>query len=115
MDQAVAATLLGRSAASFIIVVDRVTSGISTQTYDFMRNEDYRHLLAQDVKAAMQVYWREILFRAHFGASSSLLRTRRWLEGMCAELKQPNYHCFKGALRGWLAASAGTLEHFTAT
>lgn len=114
MDQAVAATVLGQTAASFVVVVDRVTSGISTQTYDFMRHDDYRHLLAQDVRAAMQVYWREILLRAHFGASSSLLRTRRWLEGICAEFKQRNYHCFIAAFRGWLEASADTFQAFQA-
>ena len=76
MDQALAVAVFGRTAASFVAVLDRVTSAAAVHTYDFMRNDDFRRLLAQDVSGAMQVYWREILFRAHFGACASLLRTR---------------------------------------
>jgi hypothetical protein len=60
----------------------------------------------------MQVYWREILFRAHFGACASLLRTRRWIEGACAAFEHRNYHTFMAAFRGWLESSADTFDAF---
>src|SRR5712691_5657740 len=112
MDHALAVAVFGRTAASFVVVLDRVTSEVAAHRYDFMRNDDFRHLLAQDVSRAMQVYWREILFRAHFGAFASLLRTRRWLEGICAAFEHRNYHTFTAAFRGWLEASADTFDAF---
>jgi hypothetical protein len=112
MAQALAVAVFGHTAASFVIVLDRVTSAATVHTYDFMRNDDFRRLLAQDVSGAMQVYWREILFRAHFGACASLLRTRRWLGGVLAAFRDHNYHAFMAAFRGWLEASADTFDAF---
>lgn len=77
-----------------------------------MRSEDFRRLCAQDVRRAMQVYWREILLRAHFGACASLLRTRRWIEGACAAFEHRNYYTFMAAFRGWLESSADTFDAF---
>lgn len=112
MDLDLAAAVFGPTAASFVVVVDRMTSAATVHTYDFMRNEDFRRLLSQDVNGAMQVYWREILDRAHFGACASLLRTRCWLEGVLAGFRDENYHTFMAAFRGWLEASADTFDAF---
>jgi hypothetical protein len=112
MDHVAAVAVLGESAASFVIVLDRITSHAPVHTYDFMRNEGFRRVLARNVSKAMEVYWREILFRVHFGACASLLRSRRWLDGVFAAFRDHNYHAFMATFRGWLEASADTFDAF---
>jgi hypothetical protein len=60
-----------------------------------------------------QVYWREILFRAHFGASTGMLRLNEWLHGSERALVDRNVLMLAAGIRGFLEACADTWQGFS--
>jgi len=60
-----------------------------------------------------QVYWREILFRAHFGACTGMLRLNEWLNGTKRALADGNVLMLAGGIRGLLEACADTWAGFS--
>lgn len=78
--------------------------------YLFMSSADYDTLLRTDLPAAMKVYWLEILYRAHYGACVSLLRTIRWLDAVVMSAREENFYGFAASLRGLMEA-AGDSHH----
>lgn len=59
-----------------------------------------------------QVYWQEILFRAHFGASAGLLRLHEWLQGARRAQADGNVLMLAAGIRGFLEAAADTWKGF---
>jgi hypothetical protein len=59
-----------------------------------------------------QVYWREILFRAHFGACTGMLRLNEWLHGSERALGDGNVLMLAAGIRGFLEACADTWQVF---
>jgi hypothetical protein len=74
--------------------------------YTFLDPTEYSALLARDTAAGMAVYWREMLHRAHWAASTSLIRTHRWLAGLLDAFGTENLIVFCACTRGLLEASA---------
>jgi len=78
--------------------------------------EGYRYVfldlstLAIDISPGQfnQLYWKEILFRAHWSACASLIRSQRWLAGIKDSLSQANLPAFAACARGLLEAAADT-------
>lgn len=60
-----------------------------------------------------QIYWREILFRAHFGASTGMLRLNEWLHGSERALIDGNVLMLAAGIRGLLEACADTWQGFS--
>ena len=60
-----------------------------------------------------QVYWRELLFRAHFGACTGMLRLREWLHGGERALADGNALMLAAGVRGFLEAAADTFQGFS--
>src|SRR5262249_9115949 len=62
-------------------------------------------LQARDLSNAdvNEIYWKEIVYRAHLSASVSLLRSMRWIEGTVREYQAHN-------LLGWAACARGLWE-----
>jgi hypothetical protein len=58
------------------------------------------------------VYWEEILCRAHFGASTALLRTWEWVRGARYSLENDNVLVLAATLRGVLEATADAYDAF---
>jgi hypothetical protein len=54
----------------------------------------------------MAVYWREILYRAHWAASTSLIRTHRWLSGLLDAFATENLIVFCACTRGLIESAA---------
>jgi hypothetical protein len=59
-----------------------------------------------------QVYWREILFRAHMAAGVSLLRNARWMEGAAREYGASNFLAWTACLRGLIEAIGDSMYAF---
>jgi len=78
------------------------------QRYKFLPPGEYRLLHERNLAMAMEVYWREILHRAHWAASASLIRTHRWLSGLFSAFSEENLIVFCASLRGLLEACADT-------
>jgi hypothetical protein len=47
--------------------------------YEYVPAREYDKVA--DQRSRNQIYWREILYRAHLGASASLMRLHHWLTG----------------------------------
>ena len=99
-------TILGESGTSHIPVLVEVLENIGDHDYKFMASNDFDVLLHENWREAQQIYWLEILYRAHFAASTSLIRTSRWIDVMLALTEEPNYTAFMAAYRGCLESSA---------
>ncbi len=64
--------------------------------YVFMNNDEYKRI--GDVGELGNVYWREMLYRAHIIVLVSVFKTLRWIEAI--DLTVNNYYGFCASLRG---------------
>ena len=100
------ADVLGSAAASHIPVIDSVLEGIGNHKYEFMSAERFGAIAKEDWVEGQRIYWLEMLYRAHFAASTSLVRTARWIDWMLAFSNDPNFTAFNASYRGCLEAAA---------
>jgi len=75
-----------------------------------MENEVYENVLRKDHLEGLRIYWSELLFRAHFAASTSIIRSRRWIEGSIAGYTELNFLIYAAAMRGFLESAADTVD-----
>jgi hypothetical protein len=54
----------------------------------------------------MQIYWNEILGRAHLASATAILRSRQWIEAMRVAAMVPNLLSFAASFRGLLESAA---------
>lgn len=78
--------------------------------YSFMSDEDYVELHQRGLPGAMKVYWYEILARAHMAATTSIIRSTRWIDGVSLGLNGGNLFATAACLRGLLEAAADSLD-----
>src|SRR6266446_1998355 len=71
--------LLGPSAAFLTSLLDGFAVAAEPCSYRIMPLAE--SALITTMAERNQIYWREILFRAHFGACTGLLRLHEWLHG----------------------------------
>ena len=64
----------------------------------------------ESVAERNKIYWREILYRAHFGASAGLLRLHEWMLGAQRAYRDRNVMVLAAALRGFVEACADTVD-----
>jgi hypothetical protein len=69
--------------------------------------------LITDLAERNKVYWREILYRAHFGACTGLLRIREWLHGSERAMADGNVLMLAAGIRGLVEAAADTFDCFS--
>ena len=82
-------------------------------TYTFVPSDDYRAIVESgDIQSTNQIYWREILYRAHFGASTALLRLARWIDGVEYGEASRNPLVLASSLRGLVEAAADNYHTF---
>jgi hypothetical protein len=77
-----------------------------------MSAERFGAIAKADWLEGQRIYWLEMLYRAHFAASTSLIRTARWIDGMLAFSNDPNFAAFNAAYRGCLEAAADSYHTF---
>ncbi|SRR5579862_538469 len=80
------------------------------QEYRFLNMEDFKSVLVDNPMLGQRIYWRELLDRAHFAATSSAIRHVRWLHGCLDAVRDGNYLIFCSAFRGLLESSADSFE-----
>lgn len=78
--------------------------------YKFMDTAEFSALYPNKTGTANRVYVEEILFRAHWASLAAVLRNRRWMHGMDAALKYPNFFTFCACLRGMLESAADSYD-----
>lgn len=101
-------SLFGHDAAQFIENIDQLALAKSKVSYSFMAVDDYERVLRKDSRLGMQVYWNEILARAHLTAVVAILRSRHWISAVVAATSDRNLLAFAAAFRGLIESSADT-------
>ena len=101
-------SLFGPSSARFIEIIDQLALAKSNARYSFMAVDDHERVLREDFGRGMQVYWNEILARAHLTAVVAILRSRHWISAVVAATNDKNLLAFASAFRGLIESSADT-------
>lgn len=102
--------LFGPRADSLISLLDSFAHAAQPRSYPIMPLAQSATI--QNLGERNQVYWQEILFRAHFGACAGLLRLREWLRGSERALADGNVLMLAAGIRGFLEAAADTWQGF---
>lgn len=82
----------------------------NTVEYGFVEEERFRKIAESSPSRMIQIYWQEILLRAHMAAMTSLLRSRSWLLGFVKAVDDGNSLVFAGCFRGFLEAASDTYD-----
>ena len=103
--------LFGAEAAFLTSLLDSYARSAKPRTYRIMPLAESTAL--GSIAERNQVYWREILYRAHFGACAALMRLREWLHGSKRALSDGNVLMLAAGIRGFLEAAADTWQSFS--
>ena len=99
-----AEAIFGSSARIYGPIANEIASVVITVAYTFMDASEFKEKGASDKPGQVnQIYWREILNRAHMASAVSLVRTGRWVEAVVREHDEAN-------LMGWTACCRSLLE-----
>lgn len=101
-----AVRVFGEDGASFVPFIYDFASQMRGFRYKFMPISEFQEL--HDMSRAMEIYWSEILQRAHMAAATSIMRTQRWLEGILWAADQPNIFSFAATFRGLIESASDT-------
>ncbi len=104
-------SLFGPEAAVLTSLLDSFARSARPRTYRIMPCAEYAAL--ESIAKRNQVYWQEMLYRAHFGACVALMRLREWLHGSERALADGNVLMLAAGIRGFLEAAADTWQSFS--
>ena len=99
---------LSEHVAAYSKLLDRVVPTFGAHIYRFLSRELYNEILKTDLPKANCIYWSEILYRAHAAASTSLIRSHRWLRAMSDHSGNDNLLGFAAAFRGFVESATDT-------
>ena len=100
-----AGAVFGEFVSSYMTILDSADESIRRTKYSFMPPDDFLKLFEVNIQAAMSTYWYEILCRAHLASVTTLLRIRRWLDGVLMAVERDNYFVFAASSRGMIEAA----------
>lgn len=98
--------ILGQAGAVYLQGIDSIIPEFESAKYCFISPEEYASIAAKDLRESLRIYWSEILYRAHIAAATSIVRSRRWLEGLIREEEALNFLVCAASMRGLLEAAA---------
>jgi hypothetical protein len=101
-----AAIIFGPSVDVYRPLINALVPQVTGAVYQFVDNDEFRaKALTRAYRPGQmnQIYWREIISRAHIAAVASLVRTGRWIEAVIREHDAPN-------LMGWAACCRCLVE-----
>ncbi len=105
-------TIIGPVGVNYLATIDSVLPEFKSARYSFLEAEKYESILGTNPAEAYRVYWSEILFRTHLAAATSIIRSRRWIDGILREEEDPNFLVFMAAIRGLLESAADASTAF---
>lgn len=104
--------VFGPAAASHLPIIAAVLNDIGEHRYEFMEVDRFVETSTRDLGDGQRIYWTEMLYRAHFAASTSLIRTQRWIDAIFTSVRDANFTAFSAAYRGCLEAAADSFHTF---
>ena len=105
--------ILNQQAMQLVRMVDDLGLNRPTTRYRFMDDDEYEVLLSRDVGDGMQVYWAEVLARAHIASVTAVLRSRHWLSGVHSAYSDRNALAVAASFRGLLESAADAATSLT--
>lgn len=100
--------LFGGAALGCVSMLDSFAREARLTSYRITPVSEYE--VMNDLARSNEIYWREILYRAHFAASTALLRLREWLAGALRSHSDRNVLMLAAGLRGLLEAVGDTWQ-----
>ena len=101
-------SVLDQDATRFVDMIDGLGLANSETRYTIMAPDEYEHILKNDPSKGSEIYWREMLARAHLTALTGILRSRRWLSAVVSATRDKNLLAFASAFRGLIESAADT-------
>ncbi|CDF83111.1 hypothetical protein PKB_1753 [Pseudomonas knackmussii B13] len=83
------------------IIKSLIESSID-RNYVFACEDEFNKLPPSEIQ---KTYWKEIIYRAHWAATSSLIRTKKWLDACNSAIEGENYIAFCSSMRGLLEST----------
>jgi hypothetical protein len=99
-------SVLGGAAASHLGILSQLVGTLPNTRYLHLSNEEWLERAKANPVEGMRIYWTEILYRAHFCSLISMVRTKRWVDGLLSMAAAGNYLAFMANYRGFLESSA---------
>ncbi len=99
---------LNEAAARYMTTLTIIEGALVTSrtVYRFMDTDRYMALLQSSPAEGMRIYWTELLFRAHMGAATAILRQAEWLRAVGAASAQQNLFGMAASLRSLVESGA---------
>jgi hypothetical protein len=88
----------------YLPILKQLVSAERSFRYTYVPSVQYGKIA--DPQERSRIYWYEILERAHFGATASLIRLDRWLQAMDAAATAENFLAFAASFRGLIESTA---------
>ncbi|WMD20185.1 hypothetical protein RAS12_26840 [Achromobacter seleniivolatilans] len=103
--------IFGQGAKEFAALATRIEAELSARSvsYKYLPLEEFSQLLVNDPAQAQRIYWYELVGRAHFAATSSLLRSAQWVKGVQISHDENLYLPFCANLRSLIESAADSL------
>jgi len=107
--------ILGADVArSFIPLATDILSKRSNPKYIFLSQQDFDDLFNNDERDANSQYMKEIVYRVHFSAMSSIARNLEWLNGMKSAYEHGLYLPFASSFRSLIESTADSFDSLLA-
>src|SRR5687768_8377286 len=106
----------GETGKNFLPFLNSLVSKLTGYKYEIITESELLSL--PDDGERVKVYCSEIMYRAHWAAATSLLRTHRWAHGVLLAASAGNYLSFAASFRGLLESAgdiADALQHVPLT
>lgn len=87
----------------YVPTLKQLVSAERSFRYTYVSSAEYGTIV--DPRERSRIYWYEILERAHFGATASLIRLDRWLQAMDAAATTENFLAFAASFRGLIEST----------
>ena len=106
-------SIWGSDGCRYIQLIDGLGLERTSTRYSFLSEDKFENVLRENVSHGMQIYWREIISRAHLASMVAIFRSRHWMRAVEDAARAENMFSFTAALRGLIesAADSATALH----
>lgn len=100
--------IFGDDARSLLQYLDDLANALTDYEYEVLPE----HSLVQipDFKEVSRIYCTEIMYRAHWAASTAILRTHRWVSSIGLSARFSNYLGFAASLRSLIESTGDIID-----
>lgn len=99
-----------RTFEQYYAIYNEIVGKIEHKRYQYVDAIGYLNIFVNglndgNVQESQKIYWQEILRRVHFASVISLIRSKKWLDGIIFGMETKNLLVFCSSLRGFLEAT----------